>query len=54
MSVRTLKPETGEISVIVFTILDRDTDLELAEEVGADDYLTKPFELNELVKKHRG
>ncbi|MFP3951585.1 MAG: response regulator [Candidatus Bathyarchaeia archaeon] len=45
-----IKPATREIPVVMFTVLDRDRDREMAAEVEADGYLAKPFEADELVE----
>jgi two-component system phosphate regulon response regulator PhoB len=42
-------PETAEVPVIFLTACGADADRIHGLEVGADDYLTKPFQLRELV-----
>lgn len=50
---RTLKSlrETSQIPVIMLTAKDKDSDLALALELGADDYIKKPFSMMELVAR---
>jgi DNA-binding response OmpR family regulator len=50
---RTLKSlrETNKIPVIMLTAKDKDSDLALALELGADDYIKKPFSMVELVAR---
>ena len=45
---RTLR-ERGQVPVILLTALGAETDLIMGLEVGADDYVTKPFSPRELV-----
>lgn len=45
--------ETGQTPVILLTALADDTDRIIGLEVGADDYLTKPFNPRELVARIR-
>ena len=42
-------PEFSVIPVVMVSALAQASDLELAREAGADDYLTKPFSLLELM-----
>jgi DNA-binding response OmpR family regulator len=42
-------PELAAIPVVMVSALTQASDLELAREAGADDYLTKPFSLLELM-----
>ncbi|MBD3206686.1 PAS domain S-box protein [Candidatus Bathyarchaeota archaeon] len=44
-----LKSSTRDIPVIMFSVLSRDVDKKMAEEAGADDYITKPFDTEELL-----
>jgi DNA-binding response OmpR family regulator len=44
------KPTTHDIPVIMFSALGRQRDKEMAEEAGADDYITKPFDETSLVR----
>jgi PAS domain S-box-containing protein len=46
-----LKPITKDIPVVMFSVLDRDVDKRMAIEAGADDYITKPFEPEQLIKR---
>lgn len=39
------------IPIIMLTALVQDTDIKLGEETGADAYVTKPFDFDELIKK---
>ena len=42
-------PELAAIPVVMVSALTQASDLKLAREAGADDYLTKPFSLLELM-----
>ena len=42
-----------EVPIIVLTVRDRETDKVAALDRGADDYLTKPFGMNELLARIR-
>ncbi len=44
-------PETETIPVVVVTAKSQESDKFWAKETGADDYLTKPFEMEELLQK---
>ena len=44
-------PETKTIPVVVVTAKSQKSDKFWAKETGADDYLTKPFEMEELLQK---
>jgi two-component system, OmpR family, KDP operon response regulator KdpE len=48
--VRTRKPSVG---IIMITVRDTETDIVHALEAGADDYISKPFQLGELVARLR-
>jgi two-component system, OmpR family, response regulator MtrA len=41
-------PETADIPVVLLTARAAEEDIETAFRVGADDYLTKPFAIDEL------
>lgn len=43
------EPDIKEIPVIIFTILERDKSRKKALELGACDYITKPFDMKEIV-----
>lgn len=47
------KPETRNIPVIMLTARSEEADRIRGLETGADDYLTKPFSMNELVARLR-
>ncbi|MBI2873074.1 MAG: response regulator [Chloroflexi bacterium] len=44
-------PETGCISIVMLTALAQSADRERAQEVGADDYITKPFSPSAILDK---
>jgi PleD family two-component response regulator len=46
-------PTTRDTAVLMITALDQRTDWERAVEVGADDFLTKPINKNELLLRVR-
>jgi DNA-binding response OmpR family regulator len=48
---RTLRGEKNPIAIIMLTARDEDIDKILGLELGADDYLTKPFNPRELVAR---
>lgn len=43
--------ETRSIPVIMLTVKGQETDKFWGEEVGADDYIVKPFEASELARR---
>jgi len=43
------QPQTRSIPVIIFTVLNRDVDRTLSVEAGADDFLPKPLEPEDLL-----
>ena len=43
-------PETKTIPVIMLTAVDHELNMKLSQEMGADGYITKPFDLQELLK----
>ena len=53
---RTLKddPRFGEIPIIMVTALNETGDIERARESGADDFICKPVNKNELLERVRG
>ncbi len=52
-SIKALRRELPGVRIIVLTALDTITEKILGLEAGADDYLTKPFEPDELVARVR-
>jgi two-component system alkaline phosphatase synthesis response regulator PhoP len=44
-------PKMKDVPVILLTAKGRDIDRKLGLEVGADDYITKPFSPNKLIEK---
>jgi CheY-like chemotaxis protein len=44
------QPALGNVKVVLFSNLDTETDAHLAEELGADFYLVKPFDFQELIE----
>ena len=50
---RTLRPERPDLWVIILTVRSLEADRVTGFEVGADDYVTKPFSLRELVGRVR-
>jgi DNA-binding response OmpR family regulator len=46
-------PEWKEVRIIILTAKGREVDQEKGLALGADDYITKPFATQELVKKVR-
>lgn len=44
-------PETETIPVVMVTAKSQESDKFWAKETGADDYVTKPFEMEELLQK---
>ena len=47
-------PETKATPVIMLTAKSQESDKFWAKEVGAEDYVTKPFDMEELIEKIRG
>ena len=43
--------DTKNVKILVLTALDHDLNIEIGKTMGADDYLTKPFELKGLSSK---
>ena len=50
---RTLREEGNNVPVIILTAREEETDKVLGLELGADDYLTKPFGTDELLARVR-
>lgn len=46
--------ETKSIPIILLTARSQESDKFLGMETGASDYITKPFEMEELITKVRG
>ena len=44
-------PQTAELPVIIVSGKEEETDKVIGLEVGADDYITKPFQANELIAR---
>jgi len=44
-------PETKDICIVMFTAKGQEIDKQKAKELGADYYITKPFNINEILKK---
>ncbi len=50
-------PKTGKIPIVIVSVRAAEENIKMAKEIGADDYLTKPFDplkLIEVIKKHLG
>ena len=47
-------PQTKDIPVILLTAKGRDADRKLGSEVGADDYVVKPFSPGRLIERVEG
>lgn len=50
---RRLRAEGVNVPIIMLTALSEDSDKVLGLDLGADDYITKPFSLNELLARMR-
>jgi two-component system KDP operon response regulator KdpE len=50
---RWVRREFPKISILVITVRDREEDKVEALDAGADDYVTKPFQINELLARMR-
>ena len=48
---RTLREEGNNVPVIILTAREEEADKVLGLEIGADDYITKPFSMRELVAR---
>lgn len=44
-------PETKKLGILMVTALDQPVDIERAVEAGTDDFLTKPINKNELLRR---
>ena len=51
---RRVRREFTSLSIIVITVRDSEDDKVQALEAGADDYVTKPFQVRELTARIRG
>ncbi len=47
------RPEWDHIKIIMITVKSRDVDVERGLALGADDYITKPFAIQEVIDKVR-
>jgi len=48
---RTLREEGNHVPVIILTAREEESDKVLGLEIGADDYITKPFSMRELIAR---
>ena len=48
---RTLREEGNNVPVIILTAREEEADKVLGLEIGADDYITKPFSMRELIAR---
>jgi two-component system alkaline phosphatase synthesis response regulator PhoP len=48
---RKLRHEGNNVPIIMLTVKDQEVDKVLGLELGADDYVTKPFSLRELLAR---
>ena len=48
---RTLREEGSNVPVVILTAREEETDKVLGLEIGADDYITKPFSMRELIAR---
>lgn len=48
---RTLRKEGSNVPVIILTAREEESDKVLGLEIGADDYITKPFSMRELIAR---
>ena len=44
-------PETKDICIVILTAKGQETDKQKAKELGADYYITKPFNIDEIINK---
>lgn len=47
------RPEWNDIKIIMITVKSREVDVERGLALGADDYITKPFAIQEVIDKVR-
>lgn len=47
------RPEWDDITVIMLTVKNREADIERGQALGADEYITKPFAIQEVIDKVR-
>jgi two-component system alkaline phosphatase synthesis response regulator PhoP len=47
----TTRPAVGQLPILILTARDEEVDKVVGLEVGADDYLTKPFSMHELLAR---
>jgi two-component system KDP operon response regulator KdpE len=50
---RSIRHAVGRLPILMLTVLDSEDDKVLALDAGADDYITKPFQLRELTARLR-
>ena len=50
---RTLRAEGNNVPIIMITAREEETDKVFGLELGADDYITKPFSMRELIARVR-
>ncbi|MEA4941452.1 MAG: response regulator [Oscillibacter sp.] len=50
---RTLRKSRNNVPVVILTAREEETDKVLGLEIGADDYITKPFSMRELIARVR-
>lgn len=48
---RTLRKSSNNVPVVILTAREEETDKVLGLEIGADDYITKPFSMRELIAR---
>ena len=48
---RALREEGSNVPVVILTAREEETDKVLGLEIGADDYITKPFSMRELIAR---
>ena len=48
---RTLRDEGNNVPVLILTAREEEADKILGLEIGADDYITKPFSMRELIAR---